>query len=161
LGDVAAADAAACCHHHPLPKMPEIAPVKQMAAAAAPRAGAMLRRYVRKLWKRRGGGFYGFVATLMFLYLEVVDIAGDILDLGGARPTIGWVVHFLVSNLVTIIINTIHAALWPITWIRQFGVGLTSAALIGGAYLAYVAVRPQVMRLLQEPGDAPAQGSAG
>jgi hypothetical protein len=114
-----------------------------------------LRRYVRRLWQKRGGGFYGFCATLMFLYLEVIDIAGDILDLGGARPTLGWIIHFVVSNLVTLLVNTIHAAIWPFTWIRQFGVGLMSAALLGLAYAAYRAVRPQVLRMLQEPGEAP------
>jgi hypothetical protein len=111
------------------------------------------RRYVRKLWQKRGGGFYGFVATLMFLYLEVVDIAGDILDLGGAGPSLGWLISFIVSNLITLVINTIRAAIWPLTWLTTFGVGYTSIALISGAYIAYRAVRPQVMRMLQEPGE--------
>jgi hypothetical protein len=113
------------------------------------------RRYVRKLWEKRGGGFYGFVATLMFLYLEVIDIAGDILDLGGVRPTLGWILSFVISNMVTVLVNTVRAAVWPITWISQFGVGLVSAALMGGAYAAYRAVRPSVMRWLEASDDVP------
>jgi hypothetical protein len=109
------------------------------------------RGYVLKLWQKRGGGFYGFVATLMFLYLEVIDIAGDILDLGGVRPSLGWVIGFVISNLVTLLMNTVRAAVWPITWISQFGVGLLSAGLMGAAYVAYRAVRPSVMQWLDAP----------
>jgi uncharacterized membrane protein (DUF2068 family) len=119
--------------------------------AVRTRAAPLLRRYVRKLWEKRGGGFYGFVATLMFLYLEVVDIAGDIIDLGGARLTLGWVISFVVSNLVTLVVNTLRAAIWPLTWLSQFGVGVLSITLLAGAYLAYRAVRPRVLRMLQEP----------
>jgi hypothetical protein len=130
------------------------------AHVARTRVGPFLRRYVRKLWEKRGGGFYGFVATMMFLYLEVVDIAGDIIDLGGARPSLGWLISFVVSNLVTLVINTVRAAIWPLTWLSQFGVGVLSATLLAGAYLAYRAVRPHVLRMLAEPdGDEDASGA--
>lgn len=131
---------------------------RQFAVSLGTRAAPPLRRYVRKLWEKRGGGFYGFVATVMFLYLEVVDIAGDIVELGGASPSLAWLIRFVVSNLVTLLVNTIRAAVWPLTWLGQFGVGLLSAALLAGAYLSYRAVRPHVMRLLREPGEADTAG---
>ena len=116
-----------------------------------------LRRHVRKVWETRGGGFYGFVATLMFLYLETLDLAGDVVgfpalvagDMGGV---IGWA----VGNFINAIMNLVKAAIWPADWISRFGVGLRSALLLGAAYAAYRAVRPAVLRLLQEPeADAP------
>ncbi|HSJ23240.1 MAG TPA: hypothetical protein VK929_01065 [Longimicrobiales bacterium] len=126
--------------------VPRTAPYRQAA-------GTWFKRYVRRLWQSRGGGFYGFVATLMFLYLEILDIAGDVVDLGGGRLSLGWIISFVVSNMVELLMNTIRAALWPITWLQQFGVGLVSAGLLGAAYIGYLGVRPQVMRWL---GDDPA-----
>jgi hypothetical protein len=117
---------------------------------------AWIRRYVRKLWASRGGGFYGFVATLMFIYLEIIDIAGDILDMGGARISLGWLISFLVSNMIDVVKNTVRAAIWPATWISQFGVGIMSAVLIGVMYVGYMAVRPSVLRMLREPGETEA-----
>lgn len=115
---------------------------------------AWIRRYVRKLWESRGGGFYGFVATLMFIYLEIIDIAGDLIAMGGARINLGWFISFVVSNLVDVVMNTVRAAIWPATWIGQFGVGITSGVLIGVVYVGYLAVRPSVLRMLREPDEA-------
>ena len=36
--------------------------------------GHRFRRHVRGLWQSRGGGFYGFVAVLMFLFILAVSI---------------------------------------------------------------------------------------
>jgi hypothetical protein len=127
-----------------------------VVASASSSLRTSTRRYVRKLWEKRGGGFYGFVATLMFLYLEVLDIAGDIVDMAGTSFGLGWLISFVVSNIITIIMNTVRAALWPMTWLSKFGVGVMSAALLGAAYVAYLMVRPWVMQMLQEPGDAEA-----
>lgn len=111
------------------------------------------RRHVRKLWQSRGGGFYGFVAVLTFLYLEVVDVAGD---LAGLRPNeidLGWAIGFLVDNAVDALMNLVRSAIWPAAWIQRFGVGVLSAVLLGVSYLAYRLVRPTVIRLLEEPAE--------
>jgi hypothetical protein len=114
---------------------------------------ARVRRYLRKLWATRGGGFYGFVATLMFVYLEVVDITGDLAAVGGLRADLGWLISFIVGNMIDAIMNTVRAAIWPATWLQHFGVGLLSAALFGVTYVGYRGIRPGVLRLLREPGE--------
>ncbi len=120
--------------------------------------GQRLRRHVRRVWQSRGGGFYGFVATLTFLYLEVRSLLPDPsavrsvaqLNVGGI---VGGVVSWLVQNLVQGIMNAVWSALWPLEWLKRFGVNLTSAALLLGCYLLFLVVRPAVLRLLREPGE--------
>lgn len=106
------------------------------------------RRHCLKLWTSRGGGFYGFVVLLTFLYLEAVDLAGDIAALPDASPGIGFVISWIIGNLVDAVVNSIRAALWPLSWLEHFGVGLLSASLLVGSYAAYRAVRPAVIRWL-------------
>jgi hypothetical protein len=114
-------------------------------------ATGRFRRHVRQLWESRGGGFYGFVAVLTFLYLEALDLAGDVAGLGGIRIDVGWVIGFLVENLVDAVMNGVRSAIWPLAWLERFGIGLRSAAFLAAAYLAYRLVRPLVLRLLSEP----------
>lgn len=113
------------------------------------------RRVFRDVWRSRGGGFYGFVAALTFLYLEVVDIGGDLVGLPRASLDLAWLIGFLVQNLVDVLMNTIRAALWPLVWIDRFGVSLMSGALLAGAYTGYLAVRPVVLRLIDDPDGPP------
>ncbi len=111
------------------------------------------RRHVRRVWQSRGGGFYGFVATLTFLYLEAVNVIGDIGSLRGLGLNLGWVINFLVQNFVQGILNVVWASVWPVAWIQRFGVGLKSAALLVGCYFTFRLIQPMVARLLQEPGE--------
>ena len=115
------------------------------------------RRHCLQVWTSRGGGFYGFVALLTFLYLEVVDLAGDIAALPGSHADLGFVISWIVGNLVDAFVNSIRAAIWPLSWLEHFGVGILSGALLAGSYLAYRAVRPTVIRWLAAPaGEAEA-----
>ncbi len=66
---------------------------------------------------------------------------------------LGWWISWWVGNLVDAVTNSVHAAIWPATWISHFGAGLASAAGIGACYLAYLAVRPAVLRMLHDPED--------
>lgn len=118
------------------------------------RGTSRLRRHVRELWRSRGGGFYGFLVVLTFLYLEAVDLAGDLVGLQGAAVDIGWVIGFLVENAVDALMNLIWSALWPVAWIDRFGVSLVSGALLAGAYVVYRLIRPRVLRLLEDPGES-------
>lgn len=122
-----------------------------------------LRRYLRRLWESRGGGFYGLVAALTFLYLEAVSLIGDFARVGRWEWfDLGWWIQWAVSNLVEAALNTVWAALWPLTWMQHFGIGLLSGGLLAGTYLTYRAVRPSVLRLLRDPGeDPPLQPTAG
>ncbi len=120
--------------------------------------GHRFRRHVRGLWQSRGGGFYGFVATLTFLYLEVRSLLPDPSTLRSVAQAnvggvLGGVISWLVQNLVQGIMNAVWSALWPVEWLKRFGVSLTSAALLLGCYLLFLLLRPAVLRLLREPGE--------
>lgn len=120
-------------------------------------AGRRLKRHVRTVWEKRGLGFYGFVATATFLYLEVTDLAGDLAALPslatlGLDGVIGW----LVDNFIEAIFFSIQAALWPVEWIERFGITPTSGLLLAGAYGAFLLVRPAMLRLLEDDEIEPA-----
>lgn len=111
------------------------------------------RRFFRKAWESRGGGFYGFVGALTFVYLEAVDLGGDLAGIADIRIDLGWVIGFVVSNLVEAVMNLVRAALWPLEWIQRFGITGRSLLLLAGAYVVYRLIRPTVLRLLED--DAP------
>jgi hypothetical protein len=115
-----------------------------------------LRRWVLRVWESRGGGFYGFVAALTFVYLEIIDLAGDAVDLAGAPMSAGYIIGFVVGNLVDALVNGLRAAIWPVSWIGNFGAGMLSGALLLGSYATYRAIRPSVLRLLTPTDDQPA-----
>lgn len=118
-------------------------------------AGHRLRRHAHEVWQSRGGGYYGFVAMLTFLYLEAVDILGDIASLRHLQLGIGGIISWLVQDAVQALMNVIRAAIWPVEWISRFGVGITSIVLLGGSYVIYRAIRPTVLRWLGEPDESP------
>lgn len=120
------------------------------------RTANTLRRKVLRVWESRGGGFYGFVAALTWVYLEVLDLGGDIADLPGADLDVGYAISFFIGNIVDAFVNGIRAAIWPASWISNFGVGVLSGALLLGCYAAYRAIRPSVLRLLTPTDDEPA-----
>ena len=125
-------------------------------------AGRRLKRHIRTAWEKRGLGFYGFVATATFLYLEVTDLAGDVAALP-SRASLGLdgVIGWLVDNFVEAVLFSIQAALWPVEWIERFGITLTSGLLLAAAYGAFLLIRPAMLRLLAddeaEPAPSPAQ----
>ncbi len=117
------------------------------------RAADRQRHHAHHFWLSRGGGFYGFVAALTFVYLEAVDLVGDIAGLAGVRINVGYLVSWLVSNAVAALLNVLRATLWPIAWMGHFGLGIRSGLFLLGAYLLYLTIRPLALRLLGEkPG---------
>src|SRR5512138_607702 len=119
-----------------------------------------LRRHVRDVWQSRGGGFYGFVATLTFLYLEATSLLGDVTSLPGLQINVSGIIGWFVQNLIAGVMNVVRASVWPLAWIQRFGVGFTSAALLGSAYIAFHLIRPWVLRLLRDPEDEAALEAA-
>lgn len=129
--------------------------------AIAQHAGHRLRHHAREVWESRGGGFYGFVAMLTFLYLEAVNLVGDVTGITHLQINLGGIISWLVQNFVQGLLNVMWAAIWPVEWIKLFGVGLTSGALLGGAYIVYHAIHPGVRRLLESGDEAAAAPSPG
>ena len=114
------------------------------------------RQRLLRLWQSRGGGYYGLVAALTFLYLETVGIAADFAGLGQFSISLGWVISFLVGSFVDAILNGVWAALWPLKWVGLFGVGPKLLVLLGGSYVVYRVTRPAVLRLLGDDAEQPA-----
>jgi len=109
-----------------------------------------VRRTLRKVWASRGGGYYGLVAAITFVYLEAVDLAGDLSTLLHAWPiSLGKIISFIVGNLIDAVLNGISAAIWPIHWIGKLGLGPLLLALLGGTYVTYRLTRPAIIRLLE------------
>ncbi|NJD10891.1 MAG: hypothetical protein FIB01_10830 [Gemmatimonadetes bacterium] len=140
------------------------------AAAYPERMGAFfrvtwnsLRRHVRQLWLSHGGGYYGLVTALTFCYLEVVGIAADLRGITYGALNLGWVISFVIGNIVNAVINALLAAIWPLHWIGQFGVGFKLLAWLGATYVLYLATRPLILHLLAADDvaeiTAPARGS--
>lgn len=112
------------------------------------RAVNYYRRHLLKIWESRGGGFYGFVFLITFVYLEVIDLAGDIAALPRARLDLGFLISWFAANLRDAITNLVHAAIWPASWIQRFGVGILSGALLLACYGTYRLIHPTVRRWL-------------
>ena len=113
-----------------------------------------VRRTLRKVWASRGGGYYGLVAAITFVWLEAVDLAGDIAGLLHSWPIgIGTIISFIVGNLVDAVLIAVSAALWPFKWLGAFGVGPTLLALLGATYVTYRLTRPLILRLIQADED--------
>jgi hypothetical protein len=113
-------------------------------------AAHKLRRHALEVWESRGGGFYGFVAMITFLWLEGVNLFGDVSGLGQMRLDVGGLISWLVQNAIQGLLTALWAAIWPVAWINHLGVGATSLALLAAAYLGYKAIHPMVSRLLRE-----------
>lgn len=111
-------------------------------------AATWSRSRFRQLWGSRGGGYYGMVAALTFVYLEAVDLVGDVAGFHGVSLNLGTLISWFVGAVVDAFVNGIGAALWPIHWLGEFGLGLKLLALLGGSYVTYRLVRPAVLRLL-------------
>jgi hypothetical protein len=113
-----------------------------------------VRRTLRKVWASRGGGYYGLVVAITFVYLEAADLAGDIAGIVHSWPiSVGSIISFVVGNLVDAVLIAISAALWPIKWLGAFGVGPTLLAMLGATWVAYRLTRPAILRLLQPDED--------
>lgn len=114
-------------------------------------AGHKLRRHAGEIWASRGGGFYGFVAMVTFLYMEGVNLMGDIASLWHLRLDLGGLIGWVVQNMVQALLTLLWSVIWPVAWISRFGVGFTSLVLLLACYATYKLIRPGVQRLLEQP----------
>jgi hypothetical protein len=81
-----------------------------------------LRNWFRKIWDVRGGGLYAVGFALTFLYLEVLDLADDVMGIGALLD--GQIIAFVVDFFVDSLHNTIAAFIWPVgivQWVPPFG----------------------------------------
>jgi len=75
---------------------------------------------IQKKWSKFGGGFYGIVALFTYIIVEVTEVIGMIINLGGLldflrQMNIGLIVNILVDALM----NFISAIAWPWYWMSR------------------------------------------
>jgi hypothetical protein len=124
----------------------------EVTKKVARHASRRFRRHALVLRESRGGAYYGFVATITFLYLEAVNLFGDVAALPHQQLGLGGLISWFVQNLVQGLLTALWAAIWPVAWISRLGVGLMSGLLLAGSYGAYRVIRPWVTRWLREAG---------
>lgn len=91
-----------------------------------------------------GGGLYGALAFATLLYLEVVDLAGDVASAGSLGTffrgmDFGW----LMGQLMESIGFAIKAGMWPWFWFSEMG---PMAALVAGGVWALHGILPKLWR---------------
>ena len=93
-----------------------------MASPLIEKSHGWFRNWCRKVWDVRGGGLYAVGFAVTFLYLEVLDLADDVLGIGALFN--GQIVEFIVDFFIDSLGNTIAAFMWPVDivqWAPPFG----------------------------------------
>ncbi len=109
------------------------------------------RNWFRKVWDVRGGGLYAVGFAVTFIYLEVLDLADDVLGIGALLD--GQVVNFVVDFFVDSLMNTIAAFMWPVNivqWAPPWG-----AVALGVAFWLFpIYVKPYIEEWLFDRDEA-------
>jgi hypothetical protein len=87
-----------------------------------------------------GGGIYGSLAFATFLYLEAMDLVGDIAAAGSlwaflSSLSVGW----LIAQMVESVKFAVQAMMWPWYWFSELGA--KNAAFIAGGVWALDGLR--------------------
>jgi hypothetical protein len=76
--------------------------------------------HVHRKWLAFGGGFYGVVALLTWVVVEITEVVNFILQLGGVVELIRNLSFGLIINLlVGAIKNFVVAIAWPFYWLGE------------------------------------------
>jgi hypothetical protein len=130
-----------------------------MASPLIEQSHGWLRNWFRKIWDVRGGGLYAVGFAITFLYLEVLDLADDVMGIGALFD--GQIIAFIVDFFVDSLTNTIAAFIWPVgivQWVPPFG----AIALAVAFWLFPVYLKPHIEawlfdgepgRVEQQPGE--------
>ncbi|MBT8051089.1 MAG: hypothetical protein KJO70_07815 [Gammaproteobacteria bacterium] len=77
---------------------------------------------VHRKWLEFGGGFYGLVALLTLVHIELGEIADFLGDFGGLETLAGLIsINTLVNIFVETLQNTLMALIWPFYWLDSQG----------------------------------------
>jgi hypothetical protein len=84
----------------------------------AERTGSNL---VHEKWLKFGGGFYGVVALLTWLVIEVQDLATQVPQLLGAAVSfdLGEIIGTVINVFIESIMNFVWAIAWPGYWMQR------------------------------------------
>lgn len=123
-----------------------------MASPLVEQSHGWLRNWFRKIWDVRGGGLYAVGFAVTFLYLEILDLADDVMGIGALFD--GHIIAFIVDIFIDSLKNTIAASVWPVgivQWAPPFG-----AIALGVAFWLFpIYVKPHIENWLfdGEPQD--------
>ena len=93
--------------------------------------------FLHTKWVSFGGGFYGLVALLTFIYIELKQVMEFLLNATGIQYFIDFVsLNSLIAMIVDSFINMVKAAIWFTYWPKIFDM---NNIFIWGlvAYLSY------------------------
>lgn len=91
-------------------------------------------------WVEFGGGYYGLMALLTFLHVEVIDIWGLVLELpamNGLNDVISLGINFLIQVIIESITNFITAIMWWSYWLNLLPIDIGYVWLIV-SYVGYL-----------------------
>lgn len=119
-----------------------------------PRAAArMVRAALLRLWRARGGGFYGLGYVVAFIVLEVRFVTSEFL---GSEGIAQFVAHELLEYLFRFgwmtFLNGLLALIWPafvLAWLGAWGI----AVLVVGYFAFEHAARPLIEKWVPEIKD--------
>ncbi len=107
-------------------------------------------------WLEFGGGYYGSIALIHLIFIELAQIKEFIADWPGGTEFInGLGINTLVTFFIEQIMNFVAAISWPVDYLGRYSIAQI-AIFIGITYLAYQVsrkiARTQVNKVLA--GDA-------
>jgi hypothetical protein len=75
----------------------------------------VIRRWIRKVWDARGGGFYACGFVVAFVWLEFTTLVDEFSSSTGFTGFLsGQLIQFLLRFTVDSLVNTVHALIWPV-----------------------------------------------
>ncbi|XOV78189.1 MAG: hypothetical protein ACFHVJ_14745 [Aestuariibacter sp.] len=88
-------------------------------------------------WMDFGGGYYGTMAFIQFIFIELEQIRDFLADFPGVNEFIqslgiGTIINFFVEQIM----NFVAAIIWPVEYLERYDL-TQMAILIGFTYLAY------------------------
>ena len=98
--------------------------------------GGMARAAALRLWRARGGGFYGLGYVIAFVVLEVRSAADEVAGADGVTGFVtGQLAGFLLRFTIESFLNGFLALLWPLFVIDRLA--LWGAAMLGAGYFVF------------------------
>lgn len=75
---------------------------------------------LQRKWAKFGGGFYGIVAFFTYIIIEVSEIIGVILNMGGFIQFLKQLdLNLIIDMVIEAFTNFVAAITWPIYWMRE------------------------------------------
>lgn len=99
-----------------------------------------------KKWLDFGGGYYGTVACIKLLFIELNEIGSFVKNFQGIDALVGkGIINLIVNLFIEQIQNFVAAIIWPTNYLAQFTI-FECAAFVLVTYVAYEGARKYAKR---------------